>query len=603
VERPDNIPSAPGVYIFRDEKNLPIYIGKAVNLKSRIASYFNAPNEPRIQTMMRRAQCLDWIVLNNETEALLTEQSLIKQYKPAFNVLLKDDKSYPWIAIGVNDYWPQAKIYRGRLKKGVKYFGPYAHAYSARKILELLETLFPIRSCSDGKFKRYQRLGKPCLLYHIKRCSGPCINAIERDIYLKYIDSIIQVLSGKGETLTKHLKDKMIQASKELNYESAAYYRDRLVALEQILESQSVITTSKQDFDVLAVAMNIAGVSVQIFHVKSGHLVGTSAFSMDPLNADLKEILQNVIEQVYLGEDLQVIRDIPERIYTQLLPESRALLEKLLSEKRGKKVQIKTVTAAKQPLLNAALANADDLLMRIKLKREKDVVERSKALNEIQNYLGLKKAPYLIECYDASHLAGSFYVGSMVLFQDGLAKKSGYKRFKLKLSQNDDYLAIKELLTRRFKNIGSSSSSLNYLPDLVLIDGGKGQLHIAQEVLASFNLLQSVEVAAIAKQYEYIYVPNKDREIELPLNSSALFLLKLARDEAHRFAIGYNRKLRQKAMTESVLDEIYGIGPKRKKKLLTEFGSLQAIKKATVEDISQKGKIPLDVAKSIKESL
>jgi excinuclease ABC subunit C len=627
LEKPTAVPDAPGSYQFKDADGRVIYVGKARSLRSRLSNYFadRRTLHPRTAQMMERAASLEWIVVQNDVEAIMLEFSLIKAHRPRFNVRLVDDKSYPYLAVTVGEEWPRATVMRGAKRTGVKYFGPYAHAYAIRETLDLLLRSFPIRTCSDAKLRRHQLLGRPCLMYHIERCAAPCVGNIDRDRYGELVTELIAFLSGETKPIVQRLEEEMREASAELEFERAARLRDRLQSVKLAIERQQMVTDKPEDLDVLGVAEDDLVAAVQVLHIRRGRVVGRHGFVMEkvePLSPS--QLLSRVLEQHYGETPL----DIPRTVLVPEMPEDAVTYEKWLSKTRSGLVEIRIPKRGrKRELLDTARQNAAEQLNRHRLRRSSDLTSRALALEQLQKALELSEAPLRIECYDMSHLQGSDYVGSMVVLEDGLPKRSDYRRFKVSAVQgNDDYGAMHEVLTRRLRYLvdkdseGSGKaddvlsieeigrrrrrpSRFSYPPQLLLVDGGKGQLNVAVQVLDELGLGEEIGVAALAKRLEEVFVPGRPEPVVVPRDSEAIYLLQQARDEAHRFAITYHRQLRGKRMTRSALDGIPGLGPSRRKRLISEMGGVRAVQAASLEDLRRLSFLPQAVAESVYRHL
>jgi len=614
VQRPPagTIPDAPGSYQFKDREGRVIYVGKARSLRQRLATYFQSPRHlpPRTAAMVAAAETVEWIQVRNEVEALMLEYSLIKQHRPRFNVRLRDDKSYPFLAITVSDEWPRPTVMRGRKRKGVRYFGPYGHAYAIRETLDLLLRTFPLRTCSDAKFRRHERLGRPCLLYHIEKCSGPCIGAVDRETYDRLVAELIEFLEGDTEPVVERLEAEMREAAANLEFELAARLRDRLASVRKAIERQQMVAERDEDLDVVGIAEDDLEAAVQVFYVRRGRVVGRKGFVIDKVE-DLTpgELVGDILEALYDDPPLGV----PRTVLVPVEPEDPELYRDWLSLQRGSKVEIRVPKrGAKRELHETVTRNAAEEFNRHRLRRASDHNARARALNELQDALGLPDAPLRIECYDMSHIQGSDYVGSMVVMEDGLPKKSDYRRFRVRsVPGNDDFAAMEEVLTRRLtayldersRPVDERSGKFSYPPQLLLVDGGKGQLNVAVRVLEELGLDDEIPVAALAKRFEEVYLPGRADPVRLPRGSEALYLLQRIRDEAHRFAVTYHRQLRGKRMTRSVLDDIKGLGPARRKRLTKELGGVTGVKRASLEDLLALSWLPDDVAIAVYEKI
>ena len=599
--KPSEIPTNPGSYQFYSDSGEILYVGKAKNLRSRISSYFqNGPKHNiRIDQMLEIADRIEWIVVSNETESLLLEYSLIQQHKPRYNVRLKDDKSYPWLAISMSEKWPAARVYRGKLKKGTKYFGPYTSAYTIRETLDVLTNVFPIRTCNPGKFADYKSLGRGCLLFDLGKCSAPCVDAISEELYAKHVSDFIRFINGDTKAVVKTVTEQMEKASSEKHFERAATLRDRLTALETIIERQEIYGTETENFDVVAYASDSIELCVEVFRVRKGRLMGSRKILMEPQLIDEGE---NFYDQIMLKlYENQLPEVLPPTIYLSEMPSNQESYEKLLEQQREGKVKFHLpLKGSKKKLLDLALENAKGNLDRRSKTRINDIEQRTIALKELFDSLKLSKIPLRIECFDISHIQGTNTVASMVVLDDGLPKKSEYRHFTINHDQgNDDFLSMEEAITRRFKGYQSEHEKFSVLPDLLLIDGGKGQLSAVMRALESLGLESRFDVASIAKREEEVFRPGNREPYIIRNGSLALMLLQLVRDEAHRFAITHHRKKRSKSMTASILDDIDGLGTARKKKLLLSFGSIKALREQSLETLQSLNYLPENVAESI----
>ena len=610
VQRPPagTIPDAPGSYQFKDDDGRVIYVGKARSLRQRLSNYFQAPRNlpPRTATMVATAETVEWIQVRNEVEALMLEYSLIKQHRPRFNIRLRDDKSYPFLAVTVDEEWPRPTVMRGRKRKGVRYFGPYGHAYAIRETLDLLLRTFPLRTCSDNKFGRHERLGRPCLLFHIEKCSGPCVGEVDRETYDRLVGELLDFLDGDTDTVVARLEAQMREAAAGLEYERAARLRDRLTSVRKAIERQQMVADRNEDLDVIGIADDDLEAAVQVFFVRRGRVVGRKGFVLDKVeDVAPGELVGDVLEGLYDDPPLGV----PKTVLVPVAPDDPELYVDWLSLLRGSRVDVRVPRrGAKRELQATVTRNASEEFTRHRLRRASDHNARAKALNELQDALGLPEAPLRIECYDMSHIQGTDYVGSMVVMEDGLPKKSDYRRFKVRsVPGNDDFAAMEEVLTRRLTAyiderslpVGERSGKFSYPPQLLLVDGGKGQLNVAMRVLEDLGLDEEIPVASLAKRFEEVFVPGMADPVRVPRGSEALYMLQRIRDEAHRFAISYHRQLRGKRMTRSVLDDIKGLGPTRKKRLTRELGGVAGVKQATLEDLRALPWLPDDVALAV----
>jgi excinuclease ABC subunit C len=615
VQRPPagTIPDAPGSYQFKDAHGRVIYVGKAKSLRQRLSNYFQSPASlpPRTAQMVQTAETVEWIQVRNDVEALMLENTLIKQHQPRFNVRLRDDKSYPFLAVTVEDEWPRAMVMRGNRRKGVRYFGPYGHAYAIRETLDLLLRTFPIRTCSDNKLGRHERLGRPCLLFHIEKCSGPCVGEISTDDYDTLVGELIEFLDGETDTVVKRLERAMADAADNLEFERAARLRDRLTSVRKAIEKQQMVAERSEDLDVIGLFGDDLETAVQVFFVRRGRVVGRKGFVLDRAeDLSTSELVDRVLEGLYFDPPPL---GVPKQVLVCDEPGDPALYEEWLGEQRGSRVAVRVPQRGdKRALLETVTQNAKEEFTRHRLRRAADHNSRAKALNELQDALDLPEAPLRIECYDMSHIQGSDYVGSMVVLEDGLPKKSEYRRFKIKgVPGNDDFAAMEEVLTRRLtaylaerdKPVSERGGRFAYPPQLLLVDGGKGQLGVALRVLDELGLDDEIPVASLAKRFEEVYLPDRDEPVRIPRQSEALYLLQRVRDEAHRFAITYHRELRGKRMTKSVLDDIPGLGPTRKKRLVKELGGVNAVKQATLDQLKALSWLPNPVAQAVYDKI
>jgi excinuclease ABC subunit C len=603
---PGTIPTKPGVYMFRDTAGRVLYVGKAKSLRARLHNYFGPELHPRTRAMIEAASDVEWIVASNEVEALHLEVSLIKQHRPRYNVRYRDDKSYPYLAVTLDEEYPRARVLRGQKRKGVRYYGPFAHAYAIRDTLDLLLRTFPVRTCSQGVFDRARRRGKPCLLFHIERCSGPCVKAIETDDHRKIVMELCDFLDGNTGPVIKRLEESMKNASTRQEYEVAAKYRDQLDNVRKAIEKQQMVSSEKVEMDVIGLAEDQLEAAFQVFFVRRGRVTGRKGFIVDKVeDLDTDQLVARFLERHY------VENDVPREILVPAEPEERELIERWLAEKRGTKVRIRVPQRGqKKTFLGTVTENARDSFMRHRLKRSTDFAARSRQLNELQNYLRMEEAPLRIECYDISNSGPTEAVGSMVVFEDGLPKRSDYRRFAIKWTQGpNDVAMMGEVIRRRFarylqeRGDDKKGRKFAYPPNLVVIDGGKGQLNRAVEVMGELGI-HGVKVVSLAKRMEEVWDPARPEEpIRIPRGAESLYLLQQIRDEAHRFAITYLRQKRGKRMTKSVLDGIPGLGAVRRKQLLKHFGSVKQVRAASLEELYAVPSLPKKVAEAIHESL
>ncbi len=612
IERPaaGSIPTGPGSYQFKDPDGRVIYVGKAKSLRSRLSNYFQNPRtmHTRTRQMVETAASVEWIQVANEVEALMLEYSLIQRHQPRFNVRYRDDKSYPFLAVTLSDEWPRAMVIRGKHKKGNRYFGPFGHAYAIRETLDLLQRTFPIRTCSDGKFVRHERLGKPCLDFHIEKCAGPCVGEIGRDEYDVLVEDLIGFLAGDSDEVVARLETQMLAAAQNHEFELAARHRDRLTSVRKASEKQQMVGSRSEDFDVIGLVDDELEAAVQVFYVRKGRVLGRRGFIVDKAEQlDPAELIARILERLYFADNPL---GHPKHVFVPDLPAHQDLYEEWLEELRGSRVEISVPKRGeKRSLQDTVTRNAQESFTRHRLRRAADHNSRSRALNELQEYLGLPSAPLRIECYDMSHIQGTDYVGSMVVMEDAIPAKREYRRFKIRtVAGNDDFAAMEEVLMRRFTNyLEDRDKSLeergkfSYPPQLLLVDGGKGQLGVAVDVLERLGLSEEIPVASLAKQFEEVFLPGRSESVRLPRQSEALYLLQRIRDESHRFAITYHRQLRDKRMTKSVLDDIPGLGPTRKKRLIKAFGGIRRVQGATVEELRALSWLPDAVADAVYE--
>jgi excinuclease ABC subunit C len=619
VKRPPagTIPEAPGSYQFKDAHGRVIYVGKASNLRQRLSNYFQSPvnMHPRTAQMVETAESVEWTTVRNEVEALMLEYSLIKQHDPRFNVRLRDDKSYPFLAVTVDDEWPRALVMRGRKRKGTRYFGPYAHAYAIRDTLDLLLRSFPIRTCSPAKFNQHERLGRPCLLYHIEKCAGPCVGEIEQMPYRELVNELLDFLDGDTDEIVDRLEADMQAAATELEFERAARLRDRLTAVRKAIEKQQMVADRNEDLDVIGIAEDELEASVQVFYVRRGRVVGRKGFVLDKVEELTPgRLIDRILESMY-GDD--PILGVPKQVLVPYEAEELETYEEWLSMGRGSRVQVRVPQRGdKRALLETVTRNAQEEFTRHRMRRASDHNSRSRALTELQDHLGLPEAPLRIECYDMAHLQGTDYVGSMVVLEDGLPNKREYRRFKVngvggdEVGASDDYAAMAEVVRRRLQAYlderdrpvaerGETPGKFAYPPQLLLVDGGKGQLSAAKRVIDELDLTDEIPVAGLAKRFEEVYVPGRSDPVEIPRGSEALFMLQRIRDEAHRFANTFHRERRSKRMTSSALDGIPGLGEVRRNKLVTALGGVNAVKRAELHELKSLAFLPDSVAESV----
>ena len=599
------VPLEPGVYLHRDAQGKVLYVGKSASLRDRLRSYFGSKKnlDPKSVELVSRIDDFEYIVTASEQEALLLENSLIKEHKPKYNIRLKDDKTYPYIKVDLAEDFPRIYVTRRTANDGARYFGPFASAGSVRKTLDLLKRLFPYRSCTKTITGNDSR---PCLEYHIKRCVAPCTGYASKNDYSEVIAQVVMFLEGNTKEIVSDLKTTMLEASDNLEFERAGALRDRLKAIEKVYEGQNVVGLGREELDVIGAAYGGEEAWVEIFFIRQGKLIGRDHFTMSGTREEEgQEILARFIEQFYSSAS-----HVPRKI---LVPESitdKEVVAGWLETKRKGPVEINVPQrGAKRRLIEMVTTNAAQGLEQLKLKWISDSTRMETAMSELQEELNLPRSPKRIECYDVSHIQGTNTVASMSVFQDGKPLSSNYRRFKIKSHDgNDDFASMREVLSRRFKRLknardgGEENASFAAAPDLVLIDGGKGQLSSAVEVMLHLGL-QDIQLASIAKREEEIFLPDAAEPVIMPKNSQGLFLLQRARDEAHRFAVTFHRNLRGKSSVKSALDLVPGIGPKRRKMLIRSFGSVKGIREASEDQLAAAPGMTAKVARQIKEHL
>ena len=597
------LPDKPGTYLFRDNAGRVIYVGKASSLRNRVRSYFTSKTlPPKIQMMIPKISDIDFIITDSEQEAFILENNLIKKHRPPYNVKLKDDKSYPYLKITLTEEWPRVLLTRHIKNDGSRYFGPYAGTGSLRQIMGTLNKLFPYRTCNKNITGTEDR---PCLKYYIKRCAGPCINAVSRKDYQQIIRQTILFLEGKQEQIIRELKRKMVKASANLEFEKAASLRDQIQSLESITEQQKIVSEHRINEDVIAIAQDRNTACAQVFFIRGGKLLGKEHFVMEGVRGENPgKVITSFAKQFYSAG-----MDIPIQILLQTEPADRLLLETWLENQQQQKVKLIVPRRGKQKQLMGMVAeNATEALQQLQFKWLADAGKTGAALEELKIQLHLPRIPNRIECYDISNIRGAFAVGSMAVFEEGRPRSAHYRRFKIKsVSGIDDYAMMQEVLKRRFargiqpanKRKGESWGSV---PDLVLIDGGRGHLNAVLQVMSEMQV-DSIPVASIAKEKEEVFVPDIPESVILPRNSQALYLLQRIRDEAHRFAISYHTRVRVQSAFVSDLDQIPGIGPSRKRALIKQFGSIKGVKAASLEELAAVPGMTGSLAKIIKEHL
>jgi excinuclease ABC subunit C len=594
LPRPEasEVPDAPGAYLFRDGDGRVIYVGKAKSLRKRLVSYWGRPLHPRTEAMVDAARKVEWIVASGEVDALHLEYNLIQEHRPRFNVRYRDDKSYPYLAVTVGEKWPRAMVTRTKRRKGVRFFGPYAHAYAIRDTLDALTRVFPVRTCSNGFFDQRKRAGRPCLYYDIGRCLGPCVpekTGVTEEEYRATVDALADFLSGNYRPVLRDLEREMEAASKAQQYEKAARFRDRLGAARKAIEHQEMVLGPRENLDVVGMAEDDLEAAFQVFFVRGGRVMGRKGWVVDRVeDLDTPGLISSFVRELYMDRE-----EVPPRVLVPAWPLDRGVLERWLGERRDGRVQIAVPARGdKRRLLQVVTTNAKESFIRHKMKRASDFAARSRALNELGEVLGLKDPPLRIEAYDVSNLGQESKVGSMVVFEDGLPKRSDYRRFEIKgVPGQDDLASMEEMLRRRFARYlkerddpAGKRRRFAYPPSLVVVDGGRGQLNVALRVIDHLGL--DVPAVGLAKRLEEVYLPGQPEPLRIPRGTEALFVLQHVRDEAHRFAIEYHRKKRERRAMVSPLDEIPGVGPARKRALLRRFGSLVRLSRATPEEIA-----------------
>jgi len=599
TEQIKGLPSRPGVYLFKDAGGNILYVGKAVNLRHRVSSYFGAGQKltPKIGRMVANIADLEYFVTGSEQEALILELNLIKRHHPRYNVRLKDDKTFPYLKIDLGEDWPRVHITRRLEENGGRYFGPFASARSIRRTLKLLKGIFPFRSCSKPITGTDDR---PCLEYDIGHCLAPCIGSVSRREYAEVIRQVILFLEGKQERVVRQLKARMEQAAGAMDYERAARLRDQIQAVEQVVEGQRIAATVKGEQDIIAFVEDKEQAYVQVFFIRGGKLIGRESFLLQGTSDEEPgQLMSSFIKQFYASAP-----HIPPLLLLQHPVEDAAMLQEWLQAKRGSRVKIQVPRRGnKKQLVGIVAENARQGLAQLKIKQLASPKNVSAALEEIQRELDLPRLPARIEGYDISDIQGAAAVGSMVVFEQGRPRPSHYRRFKIKtVAGIDDYAMLAEVLKRRFKRGGDASGGWAAVPDLVLIDGGRGQLNAARAVMKEMGA-DSIPAAGLAKENEEIFIPQKSKPVILPRSSPGLQLLQRLRDEAHRFALGYHRGLRKKETFASALDTIPGIGPKRKRALIRRFGSVSAIREAPLEELAAAKGMTQSLAEKIKEDL
>jgi excinuclease ABC subunit C len=622
-----SIPESPGVYKFRDPSGRVIYVGKAKSLRQRLNSYFAdvVGLHPRTRQMVTTAASVEWTVVSTEVEALQLEYNWIKEFDPRFNVRYRDDKSYPSLAVTLNEEYPRLQVMRGPKRKGVRYFGPYAHAWAIRETLDTLTRVFPARTCSNGVFKRAGQIGRPCLLGYIGKCSAPCVGRVSAEEHREIVEDFCDFMAGRTDLMVKRLQREMTAAAQALEYEKAARLRDDLGALNRALEKQAVVLGDGTDADVVAFAQDELEAAVQVFHVRGGRVRGQRGWIIDKVEeVGTGELVEQFLLQVYGGVDEETGEagdageSVPREVLVPELPEDADVYAELLSELRGSRVSLRVPQRGdKRALMETVERNAKEAFARHRVKRSSDLTARSLALSELQEALDLPEAPLRIECIDVSHVQQTNVVASMVVFEDGLAKKSDYRRFSVQHG-TDDTAAMAEVVRRRFaRHLKEEADRRDeqgvaaeegrprrfaYPPNLLVVDGGAPQVAAASRSLDELGVVD-VAVCGLAKRMEEVWLPGENDPVILPRTSEALYLLQRVRDEAHRFAITYHRQKRSTSMLASLLDDVPGLGETRRKALMKTFGSLKRLRAATVEELMEVPGIGRRTAEAVQAAI
>ena len=602
AEQLRQLPASPGVYLMREADGKIIYVGKAANLQHRVRSYFGTSQKlsPKLERLVEKVADIDYFVTGSEQEALILELNLIKRHHPRYNVRLRDDKTFPYLKISLNEQWPRIYFTRRVEDDGGRYFGPFASARSVRQSLKALKGIFPFRSCTKPITGTDSRA---CLEYHLHNCVGPCIGAVSREEYAEVTKQVILFLEGKEEVVVKQLQDKMNQSAEALHYEKAAILRDQIKAIRQVIEGQRIATKVKGEQDVIAFAQDRDLACVQVFFIRGGKLIGRESFVLQGTeHEETGQIMTNFVKQFYSSSPY-----VPPLLLLQHPVEDIAVVKGWLQSKRGRRVDIQVPRRGdKKELVNIVAENAKQGLEQLRIKKLAAPRALEVALAELQRELHLPRTPLRIEGYDISDIQGMAAVGSMVVFEQGRPKSAHYRRFRIKtVAGADDYAMLQEVLRRRFKRVKSETSTEGawaVLPDLVLIDGGRGQLNAALSVMRELGATE-IPTASLAKENEEIFLPRQAEPVRLPGNSPGRQLLQRVRDESHRFALGYHQKVRKKESFASALDSIPGIGPRRKRTLLRKFGSVRAISEASLEELAATKGMSRGLAKKIKEYL
>ena len=606
----DNLPTRPGCYLYKDENGRIIYVGKAINLRNRVRSYFHASADIDFKTrqLVRNIADIEWIMVESELEALILEMNLIKKHRPRYNIRLKDDKRYPYIKIHWADDFPKVTVTRRMIKDGSRYYGPYTSVWAVHQTLDALRRIFPYLSCNREITGQDNR---PCLYYDIKLCIAPCIGKVNHNEYRQMISDLCQFLEGHSSSIIERLEREMEKAAEELRFERAAAIRDQMRAMEKVAERQKIVSTDQKDSDVIAMARTNGEACVQVFFIRAGKLIGREYFILEGTEDEADEQVVSAFIKQFYAEAATIP---PQLLLPNEVEEARIIQQWLHSRRGGQKVELK-VPRRGQPreLVKMATENAVETLRSLKAQWESDTNRQSEALADLQNALGLDNPPNRIECYDISNTQGTASVGSMVVFEQGVPNKKHYRRFNIKtVTGPDDFASMEEVLTRRFKRWHSAHEesgaapvkkpdpAFAMLPDLLIVDGGKGQLGRAVSVLEKFGLLDRVPVAGQAKQQEELFIPGRRDSLLLPRHSQGLYLVQRIRDEAHRFAITAHRSRRTRQGMASALDAVPGIGPSRRKSLLQRFGSVEGIRQASIQELCETPGINEELAETLK---
>ncbi|MGL5858467.1 MAG: excinuclease ABC subunit UvrC [Angustibacter sp.] len=626
---PGQIPGGPGVYRFRDARGRVIYVGKAKNLRARLSSYFQDPSalHPRTRSMVFSAARVEWTVVSTEVEALQLEYSWIKEFDPRFNVKYRDDKSYPYLAVTMGEEYPRIQVMRGAKRRGTRYFGPYAHAWAIRETVDLLLRVFPVRTCSAGVFRRARGIGRPCLLGYIGKCSAPCVERVSVEEHRQLSEDFCDFMAGQTSRFVKRLEDQMRTAAAELDYERAARLRDDVGALRRALEKSAVVLGDATDADVFSLAQDDLEAAVQVFHVRAGRVRGQRGWVVEKVeDVGTEELVEHLLQQVYGAAP----EAVPREVLVPALPSAPKELIEWLGQLRGGNVDLRVPQRGdKRALLDTVGRNAQQALALHKTKRAGDLTARSQALKELQDILDLPEAPLRIESFDVSNLQGTDVVASMVVFEDGLPRKSEYRRFAIRgVDGQDDVRSMREVIARRFRRLvneqarqadGEAVAAISgtdpdtgrpakfaYPPQLVVVDGGPGQVAAAADALADVGINRGpiqVSLVGLAKRLEEVWLPDQEHPVVLPRTSQGLYLLQRVRDEAHRFAIAYHRQRRSRSMTTSVLDDVPGLGATRRAALLGHFGSVRRLRAASVGEVAAVPGIGPTTAQAVLDAL